>query len=217
MLTHPYLMAGLAYSATSSPIHRGVFVARNVLGRSLRPPPEAVTPAPPELQPDLSTRERITLQTQAGACQTCHRMINPLGFAFENFDAVGRFRAAERSRPIDSAGEYQTRSGVSVRFGNVRELALFLANNEETHEAFVEQMFHNFVKQPIRALEPERRAELSRGFAAQGFNIRKLMVEIALTAALTGNAEQEKKRRGGRPVSVGRSASEKRTPPAVLG
>ena len=44
VLTHPYLMATFAYTATSSPIHRGVFLARSVLGRSLRPPPEAFAP-----------------------------------------------------------------------------------------------------------------------------------------------------------------------------
>ena len=65
MLTHPYLMAGFAYTATSSPIHRGVFVARSVLGRSLRPPPVAVAPLPPDLQPELTTRERVALQTKA--------------------------------------------------------------------------------------------------------------------------------------------------------
>ena len=59
VLTHPYLMAGYAYTSTSSPIHRGVFVARSVLGRSLRPPPEAVAPLPPDLHFDLTTRERV--------------------------------------------------------------------------------------------------------------------------------------------------------------
>ena len=63
LLTHPYLLAGYAYGATTSPIHRGVFIARSVLGRGLRPPPEAVTPLPPELHADLTTRERISLQT----------------------------------------------------------------------------------------------------------------------------------------------------------
>ena len=44
MLTHPYLMAAFAYTGTSSPIHRGVFLARSVLGVTLRPPPEAFAP-----------------------------------------------------------------------------------------------------------------------------------------------------------------------------
>src|SRR5262249_26790425 len=48
VLTHPLLLAHLAYTATSSPIHRGVFVARNVLGVALRPPPDAFAPLAPE-------------------------------------------------------------------------------------------------------------------------------------------------------------------------
>ena len=93
VLTHPYLMATFAYTATSSPIHRGVFLARSVLGRSLRPPPEAVAPLPPDLHPDLTTRERVDAADQArGVPDRATAMINPLGFTLENFDAVGRYR-----------------------------------------------------------------------------------------------------------------------------
>src|SRR5439155_3412263 len=149
VLTHPYLTATFAYTSESAPIHRGVFLARSVLGRALRPPPEAFTPLAAELHPDLSTRERVALQTQPQACLACHGMINPLGFTLEHFDAVGRFRVQEKGRPIDSTGSYQTRTGEIVRFSNVRELAAFLARSEETHEAFVEQLFHYLVKQPV--------------------------------------------------------------------
>src|SRR5207248_6057188 len=102
VLTHPYLMATFAYTAETSPIHRGVFLARSVLGLSLRPPPEAFTPLAPDLHPQLSTRERILLQTSPQACQSCHGMINPLGFTLENFDALGRYRAQEKGRPINA-------------------------------------------------------------------------------------------------------------------
>ena len=101
VLSHPYLMATFAYTSTSSPIHRGVFLARNVLGQMLRPPPEAFTPLPAELHPSLTTRERVALQTQPQACQSCHSMINPLGFTLEHFDAVGRYQAKEKDKPID--------------------------------------------------------------------------------------------------------------------
>lgn len=184
VLTHPYLMAGLAYTSSSSPIHRGVFVARSVLGRSLRPPPEAVAPLPVELHADLTTRQRVTLQTKAESCQSCHRMINPLGFAFENFDAVGRFRSREQGQPIDATGAYQTRTGDTVRFANVRDLANYLAGSEETHEAFVEQLFHYVVKQPIGAYGPHRLSELEKSFVEQKFNMRRLLIDIVVVSAL---------------------------------
>ena len=177
-------MAGLAYTTTSSPIHRGVFVARSVLGRSLRPPPEAVAPLPPELHADLTTRQRVTLQTKGESCQSCHRMINPLGFAFENFDAVGRFRKKEQGKPIDASGIYQTRTGDAVKFTSVRKLAAFLAESDETHEAFVEQLFHYIVKQPIRAFGPTEQPDLEKSFVQHDYSIRRLLIEIVTTSAL---------------------------------
>jgi hypothetical protein len=190
VVTHPYLLATFAYTATSSPIHRGVFLARSVLGRSLRPPPEAAAPLPPDLHPDLTTRQRIMLQTRPTACTTCHSMINPLGFPLENFDAVGRFREQERGKSIDATGTYQTREGDTVRFTGARELAEFLAASDETHDAFVEQLFHYLVKQPIRAFGPETLYNLRRSFVENGYNIRKLMVEIVTLSALGPRVEQ---------------------------
>jgi hypothetical protein len=184
VLTHPYLMAGFAYTASSSPIHRGVFIARSVLGRSLRPPPMAVSPLPVELHKDLTTRERITLQTKPEACQSCHAMINPLGFTLENYDAVGRFRTEDAGKPIDASGGYRTRSGDLVKFHGVRELANFLVDSEETRSTFVEQLFHYMIKQPIRAYGPEALPNLRDAFSKNECNIRRVAVEIVTKAAM---------------------------------
>jgi len=185
VLSHPYLMAGFAYDETSSPIHRGVFLARSLLGRTLKPPPVAVAPTPPELAPEMTTRERVRAQTEPVACQTCHRMINPLGFSLENFDAVGRFRTDEQGRSVDATGSYVTREGNEVTFRGVRELAQFLAGSPESHEAFVEQLFQVMIKQPIRAFGPEMLSELRAEFEASDFSIRELLVEIATRSAMT--------------------------------
>jgi hypothetical protein len=191
ILSHPLLMTGFAYHTTSSPIHRGVFVARSLLGRLLRPPPDAVVPLPPELHPDLTTRDRITLQTKGAACQTCHALINPLGFTLENFDAIGRYRADEGGRAVDPTGEYLTRDGETRQFAGARELAVFLADSPETHAAFVEQLFQYLVKQPIRAFGPDRLQQLQQAFERQGCNVQKLMVEIV--AATAENADDSQK------------------------
>lgn len=188
VLTHPYLMAGFSYTSASSPIHRGVFLARSVLGRTLRPPPEAVAPLAPELHAGLTTRERVILQTQPGVCQTCHTLINPLGFTLENYDAVGRFRRTEHGKPIDSTGSYITRNGERKTFQDIRELANFLAATDESHAAFVDQLFHNLIKQPIRAYGLQTPDELRASFEKQQLNIRQLMVEIATTAALANHS-----------------------------
>jgi hypothetical protein len=183
IVSHPFVLANFAYTGTSSPIHRGVFVTRSLLGRMLKPPPESVAPLAPDLHPDLTTRERVSLQTEAESCQTCHGLVNPLGFALEHFDAIGRYRQMEKNRPVDASGSYLMQSGEVARFDGVRELAAFLADSEDVHEAFVRQLFHHTVKQPIGAYGNHRLPQLKQAFVESDFNISKLLVEIvAITA-----------------------------------
>jgi len=111
-------------------------------------------------------------------------MINPLGFTLEHFDAVGRYRDGEKGRPIDATGSYETRGGDWVEFDGVRDLAAFLAASEETHTALVQQLFHYLVKQPIRAFGRQELPDLRRSFAANAYNLRKLMVEILASSAM---------------------------------
>jgi mono/diheme cytochrome c family protein len=194
ILTHPLLMAGFAYDSTTSPIHRGLFVARSLLGRRLRPPPEAVVPLPPALHPDMTTRERVTLQTRAQSCQSCHSMINPLGFALENFDAVGRFRDTEGGKKIDASGSYWTRTGDVVKFNGPRELGESLIRNEETTSAFIEHLFHFLVKQPILAHGLDRPDVMREEFIKNNFNMRKLLVQaIAMSASIGSRTEKNPK------------------------
>lgn len=103
----------------------------------------------------------------------------------EHFDAVGRYRKDEKGRPIDATGSYETRAGETVKFKGVRDLVVFLAGSEETHTAIVQQLFHHLVKQPVRAYGPQTLPDLREFFVAHDFNLRKLMVEIMATSALT--------------------------------
>jgi hypothetical protein len=72
-----------------------------------------------------------------------------------------------------------------MKFANVRELADFLAGTEETHAAFVDQLFHNLIKQPIRAYGLDTPDRLGAEFTRHQYNIRKLMIDVATTAAMT--------------------------------
>jgi hypothetical protein len=193
VLTHPLLMANFSYTSTSSPIHRGVFLARNILGVALRQPPDAFTPLPPELHPNLTTRERIALQTSPRDCRSCHGIVNPLGFTLERYDAIGRLRDEEKGKPIDSTGGFTTRSGDLVKFRGASDLAKFVAGSDEAHEAFVARLFHHLVKQPVLAYGPEKLNELRRSFAENEFNIRRLVVEIVVQTALPGCGKQATK------------------------
>ena len=115
---------------------------------------------------------------------TCHGIINPLGFTLEQFDAVGRFRDKENGKPIDASGSYQTRDGKTVTLKNARELGVFVAGNSEAHAAFVEQLFHHLVQQPMQAYGPNTLKDLQMSFEANGFNIRKLVVEIMAASVM---------------------------------
>ena len=188
VLSHPYMMSVLSYAGSTSPIHRGVFLARSVLGNVLRPPPDAVSPLAPHLHKNLTTRERVALQTSSVACQTCHTLINPLGFALEGFDALGRQQQTEQwgdeTKAVETSGSYQPREGAEVTFKNARELADYVATSRDAQEAFVQALFHALVKQPIRAWGPETLENLRQSFVAHDYNIRHLLVAIMQLAVL---------------------------------
>lgn len=110
----------------------------------------------------------------------------------ENFDAVGRFRTEEKGKPIDVAGSYITRDGETVAFAGAKELTEYLVKSDDAHRAFVTRAFQYFVKQPPAAYGPETLDRLTQQFQESGYNIRELLVEIAVTAAMDPiSTEQE--------------------------
>lgn len=188
VITHPYLLAAFAYPKSSSPIHRGVFLTRNVVGRALRPPPAAVAFKDADFDPGLTMREKVAELTRPQACQSCHSVINPLGFTLEHFDAVGRFRTREGNRPINAVSDYTTDDGAVVQLRGARDIAEFAVTSEHAHRAFIEQLFHQMVKQPVMAYGADTPAQLQALFVQSGFHIQKLAVEIATRTALHGVA-----------------------------
>jgi hypothetical protein len=183
VLTHPYLMSRLAYHDATSPIHRGIFLIRFVLGRTLRPPMDAFAPLSPDLHPDLTTRERVHLQTSPQNCQVCHSKINSLGFVLESYDAVGRHRTTEREKQVDTSGGYLSRDDSRVEFANAAAMAEYLAKSPDTVQSFVNRAFQYFVKQPPAAFGVETSEKLAESFVASGYNMRQLIVDIAVLAS----------------------------------
>ena len=184
VITHPYLLAAFSYQKSTSPIHRGVFLTRHIVGRTLRPPPVAVVFKDADFSPNLTMREKITELTRPQSCQSCHAVINPLGFSLEQYDAVGRFRPQEGGRRVDSVSDYVTEEGESIRLTGGRDLAEFAAGSDQAHAVFIETLFHHVVKQPMAAHGPEVFLELRKSFVASGFNMRQLLVEVSAVSAL---------------------------------
>ena len=188
VLTHPYLLAALSYKTTSSPIHRGVFLTRSIVGRALKPPPQAQTFDETSFEHGMTMREKVTKLTRSENCQGCHAVINPLGFSLEHFDAVGRYRTEDAGRSIDAASDYADDEHAPVRLASAGDVAEFAITSERANRAFIEQLFQHLVKQSPRAYGPDIVARLRDSFIASGYNLRTLMTDIATLAALHGTA-----------------------------
>ncbi len=184
ILTHPFLLTTLSYHKSSSPIHRGVFLTRNVLGRFLKPPPMAIEFMDDRFDPSLTMREKVTELTSKPNCMGCHVTINPLGFSLEAFDAVGRFRTTDNNKPVNAVAEYAAADGTTGRLRGPRDLAEHAVTSAEARRGFVRQMFQLTVKQAPAAYGADTLEQLDTAFAASGHHIRRLFVEMAVTAAV---------------------------------
>lgn len=142
LLTQVGFLASHAFSAVSSPIHRGVFIQRRLLCNAIPPPPPNV-PALPAVDGTQirTTRQQVDQHTSPAACAGCHHaLINPVGFGLENYDAVGSFRTQENNVPIDATG---TLAGTqaNVAFSDGVGLAHAVAEAPETRACYAKNWF----------------------------------------------------------------------------
>ncbi|MED5374793.1 MAG: DUF1592 domain-containing protein [Myxococcota bacterium] len=136
LLTQAGWLSHHADSTTPSSIHRGVFVNLEVLCRDLPDPPDNVTGLP-GLDPDQTNRERVEAHTGDGTCGAgCHStMINPPGFAFEAYDAMGQIRSEDNGKPVDASGTFSFDGG-SESWTHGREFVEIIAQHPETHRCY---------------------------------------------------------------------------------
>jgi hypothetical protein len=105
LLRHGSILTVTSYATRTSPVIRGKWILENFLGTPPPPPPGNV----PSLRDNtvaahLPIRERLAEHRANASCASCHRMIDPVGFSLEQFDAVGRWRTLDEGKPIDAAG-----------------------------------------------------------------------------------------------------------------
>ena len=146
-------LASNAYAIRTDPIHRGLFVLRDVLCRQIPDPPPgaSMTPLPETDEPLETTREEISLLTSQSFCPNCHTHINPPGFAFEGFDAVGQVRTIEGGVQVDTAATMAL-DGVNVSFDGAHELVELLAQSPEAHRCYASRWIEFAQGRPL-ALE----------------------------------------------------------------
>jgi uncharacterized protein DUF1592/uncharacterized protein DUF1588/uncharacterized protein DUF1595/uncharacterized protein DUF1587/uncharacterized protein DUF1585 len=140
ILTQPGFLSSYITGDDPDIIHRGVFIATRLLCLEL-PPPSPLATALVELQPNMTNRERVEMTTGKGTCgEACHMVLfNPLGNAFENYDAIGKYRTTDRNKPVNAADSY-TLDGQLKSFSNAVELSRLLADAKQTHNCYVQNM-----------------------------------------------------------------------------
>jgi hypothetical protein len=141
LLTHASLLAARSQANQSSPVQRGVFVLRRILCAELPsvPPGLMVTPPAVETATPTTTRERWAAHSNEPTCRTCHASIDPVGFAFEGFDPIGRHRTDEQGMPIDTRGGVPLLDIEDGSLADAAELAEAIAARPETARCLARQ------------------------------------------------------------------------------
>lgn len=154
LLTRVGFLAANGTLRDPDPIHRGVFVNRHLLCRTINPPDSI----PDNLSPTGTTnRQRIDSITGAGTCGAgCHATIlNPPGFALEHFDAVGAYRETDNGETVDASGMYTFEDGQSITFDGAESLSSELAASKAFHVCQADQLVEYFAGQrPNAGLAP---------------------------------------------------------------
>ena len=183
ILTQPRFLVQYAAPDESSPIRRGVTVLRQVLCDELPPPPDNIPPLPPGPQPGKTTRAKTEAHTASGFCQGCHGLINPIGFAFENFDEAGTFRALDNGKVVDASGKYVAHSGQTITFSGASDMMTQLTASDALDRCFVKQVFRFANGRRETASEQATIDALSHEFSAAQRNIPALFARVVTTDA----------------------------------
>src|SRR5436309_3207147 len=122
------ILAVTSYPTRTAPTLRGKWLLENILGTPPPPPPPNV----PSLKDDreantLTMRKRMEQHRENPACASCHKLMDPLGFALENFDAIGMWRTKQGAAPIDASGELPD----GTKFQGPAELRQILLSKRE--------------------------------------------------------------------------------------
>jgi hypothetical protein len=183
ILTQAAFLAVQAHPNQTSPVRRGVVVLRNVMCVDLPNPPPNVNNATPEPEPDATTRERFAQHTADPQCAGCHTLIDPIGFGFEHYDAIGRYRTSENGAPIDASGELTLADGSTAAFDDGVGLSKALATSPEVRKCIARQWFRYGLGRVETDADACSLAQIDDAFAASGYNLRELLLALVTSDA----------------------------------
>ena len=182
ILTLPAFLTLMAKADDSSPIYRGKFVREVLLCQQL-PAPPAEIPRPPEVTPGVSTRDRLSEHEVNPDCSGCHRLMDPIGFGFEHYDAIGRYRTTDGGKAIDASGELFRTRDIDGAFNGVSELAQRLASSAEVRECVARQWFRFVLSRFEQKGDECSLGDLLEGFGTADANLNALPRAIVTTDA----------------------------------
>ncbi len=173
LLTQASLLTMNSDGIESHPIRRGVWLLERILHRPPPPPPPNVPEidaADPDLR-GLSIRERIEKHRENEGCNNCHAKIDPWGFAFESFDATGRWRAGADASSVLPSGE-------TVR--GITDLQTHLRNT--LSDAFADCMVHYLLTyalgRQIEFADRDQTQQIKQAFTRSGYQLNELVIAI---------------------------------------
>lgn len=192
LLTQLGFLTTHAYTTDTSPIHRGVFVLRRILCENIPDPPGGIDLTLPETTDEIvTTRDQVEAHTSAAACANCHSMINPIGFAFEGFDAVGAARDSDNGAPLNTAGSVELSTG-SLEFTGALDLIRQLSESESARSCYAKQWLRYAYARSNAESDEQTLAALGERLADDTYSVRQLLVDLTEPRAFTHRAPTER-------------------------
>jgi hypothetical protein len=187
LLTQASLLSMTSDGMRHRPVHRGVWIAEALLGREVPPPPGNIDPIPttPPGDRKLSLRAKLDAHKTAESCAECHRKIDPLGLAFENYDAIGRWRTVEtvtdgsgENPDVDASGELPD----GRKFAGPDEFkALLLADLDKFNAALTEKLAMFALRRPMTYDDRAALADIAAQGKAADFKLDALIEALVLS------------------------------------
>ena len=179
ILTLPGTLAMTSFPNRTSPVNRGVWVLEQVLGRHVPPPPPNV-PSLEKQNParvaNLTLRQRTELHRTDAVCASCHKVLDPIGFGLENFDAIGRWRDRDESGgAVDPVGELPG----DGRFGSPRELkAILVRHADELCVNLATRLLGYALCRPAEGYDEVVADQIAAETARDGYRFQTLVVRV---------------------------------------
>jgi Protein of unknown function (DUF1592)/Protein of unknown function (DUF1588)/Protein of unknown function (DUF1587)/Protein of unknown function (DUF1595)/Protein of unknown function (DUF1585) len=182
ILTQLSMMTILGKPDRSSPVLRGKFVRDELLCQPIPPPPQNLVITPPMVTPGVSTREAFVMHEAVAECKSCHTLMDPIGFGFENYDGIGQFRTVDQGQPIDATGTL-TGTDVDGPFNNAIDLIKRLATSQQVSDCFATEWFRYAFGRGESTDDTCSLQSLKSAFTSNQFDIQELLVAVTQTDA----------------------------------